>query len=198
MLLYRHWWFIQGAWLRPWSIWMPTVHWLICIGFQSCVTSQQKCLWIYTSGHERNLCQYWIKCWKWSSTKSITGSFVVISELWPFCLVCSLDTQKYCCFTCEWDSRAKAAHYVTKDCTFCQNSQPSKIDAAHPQLVYPDKVYLPPLHIKPGLMKSFIQLWTKMAKVSSIWKRNFLASVMLNGIFVGPQFSEIMSDWYFY
>jgi len=34
---------------------------------------------------------------------------------------------------------------------------PGKINVVNPPLVHPEKIYLPPLHIKLGLMKNFVK-----------------------------------------
>jgi hypothetical protein len=52
-----------------------------------------------------------------------------------------------CCFLCEWDSRAKDKHYKIKD-----------------WLVGKDKILLPPLHIKAGSVKHFVEAMNKYSK----------------------------------
>ena len=68
----------------------------------------------------------------------------------------------------------------------------------HTPLVNPDKVFMPPLHIKLGLMKNFVKA---MAKQNSngfkLLSKNFpkLSQAKLKeGIFVGPQIREVFKD----
>ena len=61
---------------------------------------------------------------------------------------------KYCYFLCEWDRRDKKNHYVNKLWPKRTTLTPGeKIVINHP-LILPEKIYLPPLHIKLGLMKN--------------------------------------------
>ena len=61
---------------------------------------------------------------------------------------------KYCCFLCEWDSRARNDHYIKKDWPIRQSLQHGSKNVEHPALVDTSKILLPPLHIKLGLMKT--------------------------------------------
>ena len=64
---------------------------------------------------------------------------------------------KYCCFLCLWDSRAVSQHYKQKDwgsrSTFVHGEHSLKENL----LTDMNKVLLPPLHIKLGLMKNFVK-----------------------------------------
>jgi hypothetical protein len=42
------------------------------------------------------------------------------------------------------------------------------------------KILLSPLHIKLGLMKNFVKAMKNTVRVLSIWKKNFLNSMMVN------------------
>ena len=67
---------------------------------------------------------------------------------------------KHCCFLCLWDSRATAQHYETKWAK--KNSHaPGVKNIQHIPLVNPDKVLMPPLHIKLRLMKNFVKAMAK-------------------------------------
>ena len=63
---------------------------------------------------------------------------------------------KYCCFLCEWDSRDKKNHYVNKLWPKRTSLTPGEKNVFSP-LVLPEKIYLPPLHIKLGLLKNFVK-----------------------------------------
>ena len=69
---------------------------------------------------------------------------------------------KYCCFLCLWDSRAVSQHYKQKD-TFA----PGEHSLKENPLVDMNKVLLPPLHIKLGLMKNFLKALHKMVLPSN-------------------------------
>ena len=64
---------------------------------------------------------------------------------------------KYCCFLCEWDSRARNQHYLVKDWPLRENIVPGQKNVVNEPLVHQQKVYLPPLHIKLGLIKFFVR-----------------------------------------
>ena len=68
----------------------------------------------------------------------------------------------------------------------------------HTPLVNPNKVLIPPLHIKLGLMKNFVKA---MAKQNSngfeLFCKKFLKlsqAKLKEGIFVGPQIREVFED----
>jgi len=60
----------------------------------------------------------------------------------------------YCCLLCEWDSRDKKNHYVNKLWPKRTSLKPGEKNVVNPPLVLPEKIFLPPLHIKLGLMKT--------------------------------------------
>jgi len=68
-----------------------------------------------------------------------------------------LGCTKYCCFLCEWDSRDKKNDYVNKLWPKRTSQTPGAKNVVNPSLVLPEKIFLPPLHIKLGLMKSFVK-----------------------------------------
>lgn len=104
---------------------------------------------------------------------------------------------KYCCFLCEWDSRAKADHYVVKDWPTRTGLVPGEKSVAHPPLVDPLKIYLPPLHIKLGLMKNFVKAMNKSGDGFQYLQKKFPRisdAKIKEGIFVGPQIRELFND----
>ena len=105
---------------------------------------------------------------------------------------------KFCCFLCLWDSRATSQHYIKSNWELRSNYTPGKVSVSHLPLVAPEKIYLPPLHIKLGLMKNFVKA---MAKTNSLGfqylckKFPKLSEAKLKeGIFVGPQIREVFND----
>ncbi|XP_066463509.1 uncharacterized protein [Eleutherodactylus coqui] len=105
---------------------------------------------------------------------------------------------KFCCFLCLWDSRAVNDHYKKRDWHLRTEYEPGVSSVHHTPLVDPRKIFLPPLHIKLGLMKNFVKamgkpesagfqfLVEKFPKIS--------AAKLKEGIFVGPQIREVMKD----
>ena len=64
---------------------------------------------------------------------------------------------KYCCFLCLWDSWAVSQHYKQKDWGSRSTFVPGEHSLKENPLVDMNKVLLPPLHIKFGLMKNFVK-----------------------------------------
>ena len=64
---------------------------------------------------------------------------------------------KYCCFLCKRDSRDKRNHYVNKLWPNRPSLTPEQKNVVSPPLVLPEKIYLPSLLIKLGLMKNFVK-----------------------------------------
>jgi hypothetical protein len=64
-------------------------------------------------------------------------------------------------------------------------------------LVNPEKVFLPPLHIKLGLMKNFVKAMDKNGAEFMYLKHKFLRlsdAKIKEGIFVGPQTRRLIKD----
>jgi hypothetical protein len=68
---------------------------------------------------------------------------------------------KYPCFMCEWDSRARSQHWEQKHWTPRTSLEPGSKNILRKSLVDPKKILLPPLHIKLGMMKHFVQALPK-------------------------------------
>ena len=104
---------------------------------------------------------------------------------------------KYCCFICEWDSRDREHHYVRKKWHLRDEMQPEIKNVVHVPLVQPNKILMPPLHIKLGLMKNFVK---KLDNNSDAFRflRNKFPQVsdakIKEGVFIGPQIKKIMAD----
>jgi hypothetical protein len=105
---------------------------------------------------------------------------------------------KHCCFLCLWDSRARDDHYKKHEWPPRINYSIGIDNLKNPPLVNSADIFLPPLHIKLGLIKNLVK---RMAKTNSIGFR-FLVSKfpkiscakLREGIFVGPQIRQIMLD----
>ncbi|XP_071052774.1 uncharacterized protein [Onthophagus taurus] len=68
---------------------------------------------------------------------------------------------KYPCFLCLWDSRAKNEHWTRKVWPSRLNMDVGKANIIEEPLISREKVILPPLHIKLGLMKQFVKALDK-------------------------------------
>ena len=63
---------------------------------------------------------------------------------------------KYCFFLCLRDSRAVSQHYKQKDLGSRSTFVPGEYSLKENPMVDMNKVHLPPLHIKLGLMENFV------------------------------------------
>ena len=61
------------------------------------------------------------------------------------------------CFLCEWDSRARASHWVDIEWLVLIELRPGCKNVILPSLVDRSDVLLQPLHIKLGLMSQFVK-----------------------------------------
>ncbi|GBM76478.1 hypothetical protein AVEN_193652-1 [Araneus ventricosus] len=64
---------------------------------------------------------------------------------------------KYPCFLCFWDNRAGDLQWTETDWSLRGALTPGEINVINTTLVPPEKVLLPTLHIKLGVMKQFIK-----------------------------------------
>ena len=104
---------------------------------------------------------------------------------------------KYPCFLCLWDSRDDAHHYVKTEWPARTEFVPGKHNVKAVPLVPTDKVLLPPLHIKLGLMKNFVKALNKDGEAFQYLTQKFpvISEAKLKaGIFVGPQIREVLQD----
>ena len=81
---------------------------------------------------------------------------------------------KYPCFLCLWDSRADDQHYIRQEWPLRQGLEPRLHNVKSPPLVEPNKILLPPLHIKLGLMKNFVKAMDRKGKALLSFSRSFL------------------------
>ena len=104
---------------------------------------------------------------------------------------------QYCCFICLWDSRAVSQHYKQKDWGSRSTFVPGEHSLKENPLVDMNKVLLPPLHIKLGLMKNFVKALHKngaaFQHLSAVFP-GLSAAKLKEGIFVGPQIREVLKD----
>ena len=103
---------------------------------------------------------------------------------------------KYCCFLCEWDSRARSFHYIKRDWPLRLSMEPGIKNVQYHPLVESKKILLPPLHIKLGLMKNFVKAMDKSKAAFEFLIKKFPSSEakIREGVFVGPQIRELFQD----
>ena len=104
---------------------------------------------------------------------------------------------KFCCFLCDWDSRARDSHYIVKDWPHRTEYTPGQKSINHVPLVNPQKIFLPPLHIKLGLMKNFVKAMDRTGDGFKYLQAKFpriSEAKIKEGIFVGPQIREVLND----
>ncbi|UYV62399.1 hypothetical protein LAZ67_2000421 [Cordylochernes scorpioides] len=104
---------------------------------------------------------------------------------------------KICCFLCEWDSRDRERHYIKKIWPNRKIFTPGYKNIANLPLIDSENIYLPPLHIKLGLMKNFVKAMDRNASGFAYLKQIFSSigeAKIKEGIFVGPQIRELQQD----
>ena len=104
---------------------------------------------------------------------------------------------KHPCFLCYWDSRATDQHWVKKDWPSRQDLAVGDKNIINEPLVNRDRIILPTLHIKLGLMKQFVKALDKDGDCFNYIAQTFpgLSIEKLKGsIFDGPQIRKLMQD----
>ena len=105
--------------------------------------------------------------------------------------------KKYPCFMCLWDSRADDVHYVRQEWLLRQRLKPgSHIVHSHP-LVEPNKILLPPLHIKLWVMKNFVKVMDREGSGFAFLQEKFpkiSIEKFKADIFDGPQIRKLTKD----
>lgn len=104
---------------------------------------------------------------------------------------------KYCCFLCQWDSRARDKHYKIKVWPPRETIVVGAQNLTREPLVQKEKIYLPPLHIKLGLIKNFVKALDKEGSAFKYLKDKFpriSEAKIKEGIFVGPQIRQLFRD----
>ncbi|GBN16426.1 hypothetical protein AVEN_126509-1 [Araneus ventricosus] len=104
---------------------------------------------------------------------------------------------KYCCFLCEWGSRARDKHYIVRKWPRRQTFIPGQKNVVHDPLVPKENIYFPPLHIKLGFIKQFEKATDKTGDGFNFLKTKFprLSEAKIKeGIFVGPQIRQLFKD----
>ncbi|GBN32561.1 hypothetical protein AVEN_256007-1 [Araneus ventricosus] len=95
---------------------------------------------------------------------------------------------KFCCFLCEWDSRSRDKHYIVRKWSRRETFTPGLKNVVQDPLVPTENIYLPPLHIKLGLIKQIVKAMDKTGDGFNFLKTKFPRlneAKIKKGIFVG-------------
>ena len=104
---------------------------------------------------------------------------------------------KYSCFLCLWDSRADAEHFKKKVWPLRKDLVPGSGNVQNPPLVDRNKILMPPLHIKLGMIKQYVKAMNKEGEAFNHLKVMFptLSEAKINGgIFTGPDIRKMMKS----
>lgn len=102
---------------------------------------------------------------------------------------------KYPCFICTFDSRQKQKHYKIKNWAKRGKSKIGDFNIKYPPLVDADKILLPPLHIKLGLMKQFARTLDNDGAAFKYLIKFFPQKSdqkLIAGIYDGPEIRRLM------
>ena len=104
---------------------------------------------------------------------------------------------KFPCFLCKWDSRDRIKHYKIKNWSKRKELVVGEHNVQKVQLIEPNRILLPPLHIKLGLMKQFVRALDHSNPSYSYIRKTFPTlsdEKVKQGVFVGPQIRKLLLD----
>jgi len=104
---------------------------------------------------------------------------------------------KYPCFLCEWDSRARDKHWDIVNWPEREQLQPGSKNVSNVSLVDHEKILLPSLHIKLGMMKQFVKVLDRNSPCFQYVCTKFSTvshAKIREGIFDGSQIRKLMMD----
>ena len=104
---------------------------------------------------------------------------------------------KYPCFMCLWNTRARNVQWEKKEWSPRIEKTVNEANIINEPLVPRDKIIIPPLHIKLGLMKQFVKA-LPVDDCCFNYICNFFPGMsnekLKAGVFDGPQIRKIMRD----
>lgn len=104
---------------------------------------------------------------------------------------------KYSCFLCLWNSRASGEHYTTREWPARESLTPGAYNVLHEALVPREKILLPPLHIKLGLVKQFVTALDRQSEtfqhICSMFPTKSDAKLKA-GVFIGPEVRQMLAS----
>ena len=105
---------------------------------------------------------------------------------------------KHQCFLCLWNSRDDEHHYDQKVWPKRSDFTPGRYNVKYIPLVNPQKIYLPPLHIKLGLFKNFVKAMNQNGEgfkyLSELFAKTKSEAKIKAGIFNGPEICKVICD----
>lgn len=104
---------------------------------------------------------------------------------------------KYSCFLCLWDSRDKENHWTRREWPNRKYMVVGEKNVVREPLVERNKIILPPLHIKLGLMKQFVKALNQDNQCFQYICQKMTAlrtDKIIAGIFDGLQIRLLMND----
>jgi hypothetical protein len=104
---------------------------------------------------------------------------------------------KFSCFICRWDSRADSEHYVRKEWPAQEQFTPGTHSVKLVPLVDAQKILLPTLHIKIGLMNTSVKALDKNGAAFKYLFEKFpeiSEAILKEDIFIGPQIRMLLKD----
>ena len=105
--------------------------------------------------------------------------------------------QKFSMSPLQMDSRARDIHWTMEDWPKRKDLIPGSQNVIHANLVDKQKILLPPLHIKLGIMKQFFKVLYRSGSCLQHLSIKFLIlseAKVKEGIFDGPQIEKLMKD----
>ena len=151
---------------------------------------------------------------EYDSIKQILEKVTYLKHQWEICVDLKMVNfllgqqsgyTKYLCFLCMWDSRAKSEHWTRKEWPLRKEMIAGEENIIHQvtlfiNLVTTEKIILPPLHIKLGLMKQFVTALNTDGACFRYLCSAFPGMSMEKikaGIFNGPQIRQLIKDLQF-
>ncbi|GFS88860.1 uncharacterized protein TNCV_3569571 [Trichonephila clavipes] len=104
---------------------------------------------------------------------------------------------KFPCFMCLWDSRDKPHHWSQKVWPVLEELKVGTKNVINTPLVSQDRIILPPLYIKLGIMKQFVKALDKSGECFNVLSRKFprlSIETLKAGIFDGLQIRQLVKD----
>jgi len=104
---------------------------------------------------------------------------------------------KYPCFICMWDSRARQDHWKKVTWPLREKIAAGAANIVNDPLVDPEKILLPPLHIKLGLVKQFVRALDKEGNCFNYICKSFPGislEKLKAGIFDGSKIRQLIKD----
>lgn len=102
---------------------------------------------------------------------------------------------KHMCFICDWNTRYKGNQYKMLNWELRGEHREGQLNVKWPKLVDSEKVILPPLHIKLGIVKSYIKTVYKTPEVAERLKEIFpgiSVAKLEQGVLNGPDIRKLM------